>query len=206
MRSVIGVLSASLLWMIAGSAGALPLAVTESGDFSGSLPGTAVGTLGIGVNTISGDTADNAPLPDGDVFSVNLPGGLSISSLSLAVSSFVNGFAGSSFITLSAPGSGFEGFNGDGTVTVDPFTISGTTVEFVVKGDGGVVSGRDTFDYTLSITVVPEPATATLLAFGFAWARCRSRIRRWRSAARRRATPAARRHSVAFARSKTSGA
>ncbi len=79
-------------WLfVSGAAVALPLSVTESGDFSGSgLSPTAVGTLDAGINTISGDTADGAPFPDSDFFSVTLPDGLSIIGISLSVSSFVD--------------------------------------------------------------------------------------------------------------------
>jgi len=55
-------------------------------------------------------------------------------------------------------------------VTVDPFTISGTTVVIDVRGDGSFdAPGRDTFDYTVSITAIPEPATALLIGPGLAF-------------------------------------
>src|SRR5262245_4900162 len=179
---LLGVASAGWL-CVSEAAVALPLSVTESGDFSGSgLSPTAVGTLDAGINTISGDTADSAPFPDSDFFSVTLPGGFSITGISLSVSSFVDGSLLSSLVLLSSPSSGFESFNGDGTVTVDPFTISGTTVVIDVRGDGGFdVPGRDTFDYTVSITAIPEPATALLVGLGLAGVAAASRRRPVRS-------------------------
>jgi hypothetical protein len=178
-------LAAGILWLAASGA-AVPLVVQEPGqappdDFDCCGP-VFLGTLDVGVNTISGDTQGGerpGRAADEDRFSVNLPGGLSITSITLSVSSYINNTpTRSSSVSLLAPSSGtesFECFGNCGTIIVSPFAISGSPIAFLVQGNQEFVDPpgfvtTDTFVYTLSITVVPEPAAAVLVALGLAGA------------------------------------
>jgi hypothetical protein len=200
-RTVGWALAAGILWL-AASAAAVPLVFQEPvgqfppDDFPCCGP-VLLGTLDVGVNTISGDTHDGdrpGRAADEDVFSVMLPAGLSITSITLAVSSYIdNTPTRRSSISLLAPSIGSESFgcNGDcGTILVSPYLISGSTIAFLVQGNQEFVDPpgfvtTDTFVYTLSLTVVvPEPAAAVLVASGLtvaAFAARRSGARGWRS-------------------------
>src|SRR5262245_59514377 len=150
--------------LVAGSASATPLAATEGTDFSNSSgTPTAVGTLDVGLNTVSGAAA--VGLGDSDYFSVILPGGSTISSMDLIVTAFLNtALTASSTVQLLSPNSGNETFNANGTVSISPFTASSSPIAFGVIP--GVTVAGDSFSYTLNINVVPEPGTAALLGLG----------------------------------------
>jgi hypothetical protein len=156
----------------ASAAWALPLSVTESGDFADGSPLSAVGTLDIGINTISGDTSDGASGPragDTDFFSVELPAGLAISSIELSVSNFLNGSTGGlSNADLTTPHGGSTGpFDSNGLFPFVDLAISdsSSTIGFRIL-PGASTGGIDTFDYSVSITVVPEAAKVYLLLLG----------------------------------------
>lgn len=163
----------------AGSAGAVPLAATETLDYSNASGApTAVGMLDVGVNTVSGTVP---PFPPGgptgafdlDYFSVILPGGMSITAMDLVVSLYSNLVASTSNVQLLSPSSGNETFDANGTVSISPFAISGSPVGFgIIPGLQQKptfpfnITSTDGFKYTLNITVVPEPGSAGLLALG----------------------------------------
>ncbi len=157
----------------AGALAASPLAVLESSypDFSNiSGAPTAIGALDVGSNTITGHVGLTLNA-DPDFFSITMPGGLSIVSVSINIPLFGTSFGNSaSKWELLGPNGGLTNFTATGTYGLGGLAINSSPLVFGLEpGTGGVVA--DSFDYVVTITVqsaVPEPATWVLAAAGLA--------------------------------------
>jgi PEP-CTERM motif-containing protein len=174
-----------------GSAGAAPVAYSEaiSGDLAGAAPGTHVGTLDVGLNTIQGQFCFNATAAcpggsDADSFRFDLPSGLALEDATF------------SFVTTLLPGTtaAFTGyvlvddtdaqlaFSGSIDLMSSPGILSlfSSALPLTDTGEYRILqsflskSGPGfTVDYTWMLQVsqnsqVPEPATLALLGSGLA--------------------------------------
>ncbi len=152
-----------LAGVVASSAAAVPLNVVETTDFNGNqLSPTAVGTFDVGVNTVSGSVTGGG---SGDSISILLPSGLQITAISLQISNFVapSGTAAST-VFLVSPFTFVEQQlpSGNGSFAFAmglPFTAPDNYGFSNQKTTGGI-----SFDWTWSVTVVPEPAGRWLFA------------------------------------------
>jgi hypothetical protein len=166
---------------------ATPLSLDVGGNFSS---GSSIGTLNVGVNTVSGSVSDLEA--GGFDFSVTLPSGFYISAGEWVVTNLENasvslvgseaptqnGFAGSGSVGLYEPLDGETVADADTTYTLTnvPYLTAG---DLVVSGSNNVfncnadalcqISG---YDYEIQYTVdsdpaaVPEPASLSLLGGG----------------------------------------
>lgn len=150
-----------------------PITVTaDSGNF-----GDNVGTLGIGLNTISGSISDAGN--DEDLVYVTLPAGVEISSGEWIITDFETSFGSQGY--LDEPLNGDLMISGNDTINLNtPYSTPGNleievanlescnTATPPVCGDAG-------FDWSLQYTVesastpsAPEPASAILVIAGLA--------------------------------------
>ena len=150
----------------------------ETSDFSGNLgsPFIIPGALGFGVNTISGTLpADFGMFGDTDVFHVNNPDGLEVTSIIVTITNFVgtptDPSNGGGILRLEDPGFAQQsvGSNGDFTLLSAPNNAS--VFEFRFGGpedfDNSEAGGMD---YLVTMNAVPEPSIAGLVciaAVGF---------------------------------------
>jgi hypothetical protein len=182
-------ISALVILAVASPATAAPITVTEVTDFDNSAPGSIVGTLDVGVNTISGHwsalTADN---DTGDYFSLVLPAGMRVTEVFAGVSN-VSCCDGSGVLffdsrewTTDGPGFDFSPlmlfFHQTLVLPAIPATQGTGPMTFFAGFSGyeilsGTVTGGG-FDWLAHYTVVadptvstvPEPASLLLLAPG----------------------------------------
>jgi hypothetical protein len=190
---------------LAPAAQATTLAVTElsfGSDLANSGPGSSVGTLDIGVNTISGSTSNTDP----DYFAVTLLAGQVITQVSVSWSidgtfpfarppQVVQETAGSydtgigptgSFLPISSDTKTFAAsFSTPGAVLANiragRFDLVCTVRSGCIDGPSVFPSGTYTFTYTVAAAdtgnPVPEPATLTLLGTGVLAVALRRRLR-----------------------------
>ena len=173
----------------AGVMAAAPLNVdefTDFGDFSNTAVGaTPVGVLDVGANTITGSARFPLVL-EPDFFSIILPGGLNIVSVSINVTLSNSNF-GSTTSTwdLLAPNGGSTNITADGVFGLGGLVINSSPLVFGMQPGSGGIGGPNAFDYVVTITAeaagpaVPEPGTWVLAAAGLAAV---SMLRRRRSA------------------------
>jgi hypothetical protein len=198
---VAAIAAASLLGCgLAGAipAEATPLAITESTDFSNTPTGAVIGTLDVGVNTVSGHVASISD--PADYFELVIPAQMTVTHFQVNVSNITHELdytIPDGGIDTQALGGGSYDTNGPFTTELIPPTSLYNLTSFFVSFDT-IMSGPVTFfegfvsdiftnpgdltvtlepsfDYALSYTVestatgtAPEPATLALLGLGFA--------------------------------------
>lgn len=182
------------------AARSVPLAATEPPDFYDSYLSYIsspqfLGALDIGVNTISGAvptrTFQGFPFGDTDWVQVTLAPGLSIASITIAISGYTSGTQGTGlvsavqFVHPFATGGvrSLTTFTGDGTYVAPGFSPLEQELDISIEpanvcGQGGCWYGNDTFSYVISILVVPEPGLTHLLGASFAVSILARRLRR----------------------------
>jgi hypothetical protein len=151
--------------------------VNPSGDFNDDGRFVFVPTLDVGVNIVTGDTADDPPLPDDDYFGALMLPNHVITDISIAVSNYVGGTGTASELDVSPnnvfpPLNGRVEFRGDGVFQIPGGLDYNPNEDFqglaikILSGESGL--SRDTFSYVVSITVafVPEPGTGLLVMAG----------------------------------------
>ena len=160
------------MWMtallVAGAVQAELINYTESSDFSARFdnPTPIPGALDIGVNTISGTMPDESgEMVDSDCFSVSNPNGYNVSSVTVSISNYyAPSGGGEGHISIQSPSSGWETVFGNGTVSLDVTDADASDFVFRFAGPENMEERTaGSMDYTVSINVVPEPATAGLL-------------------------------------------
>jgi hypothetical protein len=142
---------------------------TETSDFSGNLgsPFILPESLGLGANTITGTLPEDFGQEDVDVFYVNNPSQLSVSSITVDISSFVgtltdpsSGFGG---LRLEAPGFKQETVNGNGTFSLPPSVSNATQFQFRFFGPSDITNMEaGSMNYQVTLNAVPEPSSALL--------------------------------------------
>ena len=177
------------LFLIAGAAKAGALVYNESSFAGGDFPATGspnIGTLGVGVNTITG-SVNGAPgsLDFEDTFSVTLPAGLVITAGQWSISNFTFGIGGEGSFngSVSEPIDSAKAASGNGTLNIVnvPYSTPGSLNADIQSaysqtcdnpGDGIMCRNNEGgFTYTLQYSVVssvPEPSTGPWLAAGVA--------------------------------------
>ena len=145
----------------AGSAGAIPLDISESsfGDFTGQ----NLGALDVGVNLVSGS------IGAGDVqdsFLVNLPSGLAMTSVVVSITDLIQVSGQAETLNLPNAQLMFD-TNGDLEFESAPALDGPATLAFgVIPGITVLPPLQDTFSYTFRIVVAPEPEAAALVVLG----------------------------------------
>jgi hypothetical protein len=178
----------------AGGARATVISYTEGADISnnGNSP-TALGALDIGTNTVTGSIVVHCPVvggtatcggagsDDADAFSVTLPSGDQVTSVTLNLSNF-NSSDTSTLFGVSQNTGAFSlvrGFSSNGLQTLyNGSAIPGPAAfdflaSYGVNPQTGTFPANMSYNYVYTITVgpttsVPEPATLALLGLGLA--------------------------------------
>lgn len=162
---------------VASPALAAPVAYSEPPDLSNDIASpTVLPTLGIGNNTVTGGVDFNAG-DTYDIFQISLPGGASISAITVAFSNYVDESTAmdpGNFGFFSAPGPSFVGFDGHNSfleITFDVTVPASPSVFGVSAGaldlDGSITSAyASAADYVWTFTVVPAPGVGALATFG----------------------------------------
>jgi hypothetical protein len=143
--------------------------VVESVDFSNSrfTPTILPSVLGAGNNVISGTLPGSSTIPDMDVFRVDNPDGLAITTITINFSSFE---PGSPFrpatVNLLAPNGGTITADGNGVFLL-PVVISNPanlTLELIGPGQpGSEFISAGSANYTVTISAIPEPGVTVFL-------------------------------------------
>ncbi|MEM8947319.1 MAG: hypothetical protein AAGD11_19250 [Planctomycetota bacterium] len=137
--------------------------VTEGVDFSnaGPLgPGTPVGTLDIGVNTISGSLFEI----DDDTVAFDLPAGLQIDSIDLHVSNHVDsnlfptGVSGVFVLPGGSVSSATQGGDGTTDIFTGPLIGPATSLILLAEHAGGIPGASSDWRFDISVSAVPEPS------------------------------------------------
>ena len=168
-----------------GLLGATPspgaIAVTEAGDWSGNLssPYVVPGSLGLGVNTITGTLPLTRGECDTDVFQVNNPSGLFVTSITLDISNFTasTGIRGRLDIFQPVIAAVYFGANGRYSLPSLPVALSNpSALAFRIYGPNDNPNyGSANYIVSITASAVPEPVSASavgLVTLGFAlWRR-----------------------------------
>lgn len=150
--------------------------VTETTDYSGNLgsPFIVPEPLGYGANTISGTLPANVDFgyseADGDVFYVNNPDGLTVTSITVDISNFVgtttNPEFGAGTLRLEAPGFDQHAVYNNGQFTLVPSPSDASVFEFRFFGPEDFMNFENrevgSMDYLVTLNAVPEPTTGLL--------------------------------------------
>jgi hypothetical protein len=180
-RFSVAAIAAAALIGLAGAipAAATPLAITEFNDFSNTPLGAVIGTLDVGVNTISGHAASISD--PADYFQLTLPAGMTVTQFELNVTNIthtlaftssgslpqyggVGSYSSTGLIAaiLNAPSVSFDLlFSNFGLMSSPPTTILSGPVTWsegfmpdVWSDPGGLtIVLEPSFDYALSYTV-----------------------------------------------------
>ena len=177
MKKNIGFLALALLVAGQTSYGAVVYNEGTSGDLSGNLAApTAIASIN-GDNTVIGGVGNNGNTgatngSDADYFSLVVPAGRSLTSITVDSYLFSGGNPGSSFFGYVAG----TGFTGQGGGDVDAFQLFNAGTGNLISSSLPLGPGTYSFwiqettpttvNYQLTFTQVPEPATAGMLALG----------------------------------------
>ena len=170
------------LALMSTAAWAAPVVYDESigGDLPGGVANDGIPLptfdFDLGVNTISGTvTAGTVSVVDRDSFAFTVPSGLQVSAASVTLADITpnvsqvswilsrgsnQAFGGNSLETIFAPSPGVTNFTFSLPLPTDVYNVSS-------PGVSGA-SGTSGYVYSFTVTPVPEPASASLLALGSA--------------------------------------
>lgn len=161
----------------------------ETTDFSGNLssPFIVPESLGFGTNTITGFLPKNSDFGfeenDVDVFHVNNPDELTVSSITVEISNFVGTTTepnnGAGALRLEDPGFDQEIVFGNGQFTIVASPANASVFEFRFIGPGDIMNDEaGSMDYVVTINAIPEPAVIGFLfgVIAFGVCLCRRRV------------------------------
>jgi hypothetical protein len=176
--------------LAAGGAWASVISYTEPPDLSNTGTPTPLGSLDIGNNTVAGSISSDckqdtsgAPIctgDDKDYFSVTLPSGYQITSVTGNVSNYSSSGTGVDGVFYAPAFSSAVLFTGNGLVSIYSGALAGPgTFDLQTNADADIQSvtfpNSVSYNYVYTITVarqattnVPEPATLALLGVGIA--------------------------------------
>jgi hypothetical protein len=143
---------------------------TETTDMSGNLgsPYILGELLGLGTNTITGSLPNSFTLVDCDVFHVNNPGGLVVTSITVTITDFVGTTAspanGTGDLRLEDPGFDVQRTLGNGQYSLVPSSSDAPVFEFRFFGPQDSLNNEiGSMNYVVTINAIPEPSAPALV-------------------------------------------